>query len=265
MLRALIVDDEELARRGLQIRLQSIEDIEVCGESCNGREALAHVAKFEPDLLFLDIQMPGMSGFEVLQALAGTQMPSIVFVTAYDRFALQAFEANAVDYLLKPISEDRLRQAVAKVRIAHAQRAARQQQPQLLRLICSLSGTEVSLEQALADAPLEGRGYASRLVLREDRETRYVDTSSIRSIEVAGDYLCVSTAATNHVLRGTLKAFLRRIDPLRFVQVHRSLVVNRGFVMALRPHRNGEYFVRLAGGREFRTGRTFRTEVEGLG
>ena len=116
MLRALIVDDEELARRGLEIRLAGYEDVEICAQARNGREALAAVREYAPDIMFLDVQMPGMDGFEVLRRLSGSAMPEIIFVTAYDEFALQAFEANALDYLLKPINDDRLGEAIERAR-----------------------------------------------------------------------------------------------------------------------------------------------------
>ncbi|MDX1509193.1 MAG: response regulator, partial [Woeseiaceae bacterium] len=145
MLKALIVDDEELARRGLEIRLQRYPDIEICGMSRNGREALADVDRYRPDLMFLDIQMPGMNGFEVLRRLSGADMPIVIFVTAYDEFALRAFEANALDYLLKPIDEDRLAEAIVRARKSLDDRHAHEQRGKLLKLVCELTGRELTL------------------------------------------------------------------------------------------------------------------------
>lgn len=148
-LRALIVDDEELARRGLEIRLQEMPDIEVCGHCRNGREAVRDVQSLKPDMVFLDIQMPGMDGFETLRSFAGPDMPAVVFVTAYAQHAIQAFEANALDYLLKPIDDRRLQQAIERVRAHRATVAAAEHRDRLLKLICDITGEEITLDAAL--------------------------------------------------------------------------------------------------------------------
>ena len=140
MIKALIVDDEELACRGLELRLQAFDDVEICGQSRNGREVLQHVREQSPDLMFLDVQMPGMDGFDVLRSLAGSEMPIVIFVTAYDEFALKAFDANALDYLLKPINDQRLGEAVARARQALGDRSADRHRDKLLRLVCELPG-----------------------------------------------------------------------------------------------------------------------------
>ena len=127
MIKALIVDDEELARRGLELRLAQFDDIEICGQSRNGREALIDFREHSPDVMFLDVQMPGMDGFDVLQQLAGSEMPVVIFVTAYDEFALKAFDANALDYLLKPINDERLAEAIERARQALGNRSADEQ------------------------------------------------------------------------------------------------------------------------------------------
>ncbi len=138
-LRTLIVDDEELARRGLEIRLQRLPDVSIVGQSRNGREALAAVADTTPDLMFLDIQMPGMNGFEVLRRMSGSSMPIVVFVTAFDEYAIRAFDANALDYLLKPINDERLAEAVERARIALDERQAHRHRSKLLKFVCELT------------------------------------------------------------------------------------------------------------------------------
>jgi two-component system LytT family response regulator len=140
MLKALIVDDEELARRGLHIRLQKFDDVEICGECRNGREAIDAVRDKSPDIVFLDVQMPGIDGFEVLRRLSGSDMPTVIFVTAYDEFALKAFEANALDYLLKPINDDRLAAAIERARQARDEKLASRHRAKLLKLVCELTG-----------------------------------------------------------------------------------------------------------------------------
>ncbi|MEJ2127864.1 MAG: response regulator [Woeseiaceae bacterium] len=164
MIRALIVDDEELARRGLELRLEQFDDIEICGQSHNGREALAHIREHKPDVMFLDVQMPGMDGFEVLRRLAGRNMPIIIFVTAYDEFALKAFDANALDYLLKPINDERLAEAIGRTRLSLGKRSADEQRDKLLKLVCELTGREMTLDAALEEAAGDARRFPSRLL-----------------------------------------------------------------------------------------------------
>lgn len=262
MLRALIVDDEELARRGLDIRLADIGGIEVCGHARNGREALAAVRKLAPDLMFLDIQMPGMDGFEVLRRLSGSTMPEIVFVTAYDEFALKAFEANALDYLLKPINDVRLREAVARAQRHLDEKQADAQRDRLLRFVCELTGRELSLEDAL-DAANE-QGYTQRLAIRDGRETHLVDVEAIDWIDAAGDYMCIHAGEKTHVLRGTMKHLEKLLDPSLFVRVHRSAIVNCRRVTSMRPHRNGEYFLQLGEAVELKLSRKYKGNIQRL-
>ena len=257
---ALIVDDEPLARRGLDLRLAEFDDVRVCGEARNGREALAAIAEQRPDLVFLDVQMPGMDGFEVLRRLAGRDMPAIVFVTAYDEYALKAFEANALDYLLKPINDERLRAAVDRAREALASREAGEHRNRLLRFVCELTGRELTLEDALEQAAGRGR-WPRRLAIRDGREQSCVDVDCIDWVDAAGDYMCVHAAGETHVLRGTMKQLENLLDPSLFVRVHRSAIVNRERVRKLRPHRNGEYFLTLDSGHELKLSRNYKHQV----
>ncbi|MFQ5610231.1 MAG: LytR/AlgR family response regulator transcription factor, partial [Woeseiaceae bacterium] len=213
MLKALIVDDEELARRGLEIRLQEYEDIRVCGLSRNGREALEHIRDLTPDLMFLDIQMPGMDGFEVLRRMSGPEMPAVIFVTAYDEFALKAFEANALDYLLKPINDDRLAEAIDRARKSLDDRVAQEQRGKLLKLVCELTGRELTLEGALSQAEDAASARPERLAIRDGAETSCVDIDSIDWIDAAGDYMCVHADGDTYVLRGTMKRLEELLDP----------------------------------------------------
>ena len=171
MLKALIVDDEQLARRGLEIRLQKYPDITICGQSRNGREALEDVRKHSPDLMFLDIQMPGLDGFDVLRRMSGSDMPAVIFVTAYDEFALRAFEANALDYLLKPINDDRLAEAIERARKTLDEKLAQDHRSKLLKFICEITGKELTLEGALAATVDENGAWPERLAIRDGAET----------------------------------------------------------------------------------------------
>ena len=264
MIRALIVDDEELARRGLEIRLAEFDDIEICGQARNGREALEVVREQAPDLMFLDVQMPGMDGFDVLRRLSGRKMPEIVFVTAYDEFALKAFEANALDYLLKPINDDRLREAIERVRKHADEKQAETHRNKLLKFVCELTGRELTLDSALEAATGEHQAYPKRIAIRDGSETQCVEVEAIDWIDAAGDYMCVHSAGDTFVLRGTMKHLEGVLDPETFVRVHRSAIVNRHRVTAMRPHRNGEYFLQLGGDAELKLSRKYKGNLERL-
>ena len=264
MLKALIVDDEELARRGLEIRLEKFPDISVCAQSRNGREALVAVREHSPDLMFLDIQMPGMDGFEVLRRLSGREMPTVIFVTAYDEFALQAFDANALDYLLKPINDARLREAIERARKTRDEKLADIHRNKLLKFVCELTGRELTLETALEAATGDGRSYSERIAIRDGSETTFVDVDAIDWVDAAGDYMCVHANGDTYVLRGTMKHLEELLNPEIFVRVHRSAIVNRHRVTSMRSHRNGEYFLKLDGHTELKLSRKYKGNLERL-
>lgn len=264
MIKALIVDDEELARRGLEIRLNSFDDVDICGQSRNGREALLDVREQKPDLMFLDVQMPGMDGFEVLQRLAGRHMPIVIFVTAYDEFAFKAFEANALDYLLKPINDERLAEAIERARHALDEKSADEQRDKLLKFVCELTGRELTLESALDVAAGDAKAYPKRLAIRDGTETACVDVDQIDWIDAAGDYMCIHAAGNTYVLRGTMKHLEEVLNPETFVRIHRSAIVNRHQVTSMRSHRNGEYFLQLGGDTELKLSRKYKKSVERL-
>ena len=260
-LRTVIVDDEQLARRGLEIRLAAFDHVDIVATPRNGREAIQSVRELKPDLVFLDIQMPGMDGFEVLEAIAGPTMPVVVFVTAFDHFAVQAFEANALDYLLKPINDERLRDALDRVHKAVSEKRAAQHRDRLLRLVSTLHGGELTLDEALADAS-ESEKYVRRIAIRDGRETVCVAVNDIEWIDAARDYMCIHANGKTHVLRGTMKKLEATLNPQQFIRIHRSTIVNRDRVVALTPHRNGEYFVRLDSERELKLSRKYKENVE---
>lgn len=261
MLKALIVDDEQLARRGLELRLAKYPDIEICAQSRNGREALEAVQIHSPDLMFLDVQMPGMNGFDVLRSMSTSNMPAVIFVTAYDEFALRAFDANALDYLLKPINDDRLAEAIERARKDCNEKGAAQHRSKLLRIVCELTGQELSLEEALV-VPESGIRYPTRLAIRDGAETTCIDVDTIDWIDAAGDYMCVHSDGDTHVLRGTMKKLEDILNPEIFVRVHRSAIVNRHRVRSMRPHRNGEYFLNLGGKTELKLSRKYKDNIE---
>jgi two-component system LytT family response regulator len=265
-LRAIIVDDEELARRGIEIRLANYPDVQIVAQCENGREAIEAVMREQPDLMFLDIQMPGVSGLDVLARLPQESMPMIIFVTAFDRYALDAFEAQALDYLLKPINDTRFAQALERVRTYWRQRNALAQREKLMRLLASTQGAGavdagVLREQLTAES---GPQYPGILPIRDDAGTVRLDVKTIDWIDAAGDYMCVHAEGRTYVLRETMKSLESVLDPTIFQRVHRSTIVNVKRVRRLRPHTNGEYFLTLDDGQEIKLSRSYRDRVDQL-
>jgi two-component system LytT family response regulator len=261
-LRTLIVDDEPLARRGLSLRLARHSDVEIVAEAGNGREAFFAISEHQPDLMFLDVQMPGVDGFELLKAVPAAQMPVTVFVTAYDQYALKAFEANALDYLLKPVDDARLDIALDRVRQEIAGRDADEHRSRLLRLLGTMSGRpDLTLDEALADADRNGRPVDDRLAIKDSGRILRVPLDEILWIDAAGDYMCVHTGADTHVLRATMRELEGRLDPRRFQRIHRSTIVNVARVRELRSHLNGEYFLILDSGQQLKLSRSYKDKV----
>ena len=264
ILKTLIVDDESLARRGLAHRLKNIPDIEIVGEAQNGREALKLIGEKSPDLVFLDIQMPGLSGFEVLQKLNVETMPVILFLTAYDEYAVQAFEANALDYILKPIDEERLHQVLDKVRGNLRQKRALEHKRALLDLVSQISGESIS-----SFSDLEEKSFAdlvhkepSRLAIRDGGHTTWVDQEDIEWIDAAGDYMCVQANGTTYIMRKTMKELEKELDPDILQRIHRSTIVNIKQVREMESHINGEYFLTLGSGHRVKLSRTYKDKLK---
>jgi two-component system, LytTR family, response regulator len=262
-IRTLLVDDEQLARRGLELRLAREADVSIVGQCGNGHEALAAIAAQAPDLMFLDVQMPGLDGFATLREIPAAQMPMVVFVTAYDHYAIRAFEASAVDYLLKPIDDSRLAQALHRVRAAIQDRAAEGHCARLLGLLGAMSGRPtLTLEQALSDdgtlrlTPLDGR-----IAIKDGSTTLRVEPRKIRWIDAAGDYMCIHTETETHVLRATMRELEVQLDPRQFQRVHRSTIVNLARIQSFRTHINGEYFLLLDSGHEVKLSRSYKDKV----
>jgi len=265
-IRTVIVDDEELARRGLELRLQAYPDIDIVAQCANGREALETVAHEQPELLFLDVQMPGISGFQVVKKLPQDSLPLIVFVTAYDRYALDAFDTQALDYLLKPVDDARLASTLERVRRELHTQSLLARHEQMLKLLEKVDGTSHLERQQLMEQ-LRSLGeprYANVLPIRTERETVLLPVTHIDWIDAAGDYMCVHAQGNTYVLRETMKALESLLDPARFARVHRSTIVNVERIRSLRPHLNGEYFLTLANGQELKLSRSYRDRIERL-
>ena len=261
-LRTLIVDDEPLARRGLEIRLAEYADVEIVGQYGDGAAAIEGLREHRADLMFLDVQMPGMDGFETLRSIPTAEMPLVVFVTAYDHYAIRAFEASATDYLLKPVDESRLEQALAKVRQARQQRDATGHCAHLLGLLGELSGrAPLDLDEALRPDAIEQLRREEKLAVRDGGRTVRVDLGSIRWIDAAGDYMCIHTDGETLILRATMRDLEKQLDPQRFPRIHRSTIVNARRVVEMRHHTNGEGFLRLDCGQELKLSRSHRDKL----
>ena len=267
-LRTVIVDDEPLARRGLEIRLQAHADVEIVGQYGDGASAIAALREDRPALMFLDVQMPGVDGFETLRRIPSNEMPLVVFVTAFDHYAIRAFEASATDYLLKPVEDSRLAQALARVREARAQRDAVAHCGHLLELLGELSGKPpLQLDEALRPDALEQLRREEKLAVRDGQRTVRVDLRRIRWIDAAGDYMCIHVDGEGGngdtlILRATMREMERQLDPKRFPRIHRSTIVNAARVVELRPHSNGESFLRLDCGQELKLSRSHRDKLQ---
>ena len=261
-LKAIVVDDENLARRGLKIRLDRIGGVDVIGECKNGREAIASISAEQPDVVFLDIQMPGMDGFDVVRELQADTMPMIVFVTAFDHYAVNAFDVHAVDYVLKPVEEDRLCAAITKVREQLEQRQASDRKQQLIELIMRITGKSETGIDALVDAG--GKTFPEKLTVRDGDEIIIVPVAEIDWVDAAGDYMCVHARGETHIMRITMKDLEKQLDPSLFQRIHRSTLININRIVKLISHINGEFFVILESGARLKMSRTYKDKVRQL-
>lgn len=247
--RVLIVDDEPLARDGVRIHIADQSDFEVVGEAGDGVEAVSAIRELRPDVVFLDVQMPGLDGFGVLDALAGEKLPQIIFVTAYDQFALQAFEAHALDYLLKPFDEERFLKSLDRVR--HALRSHRRG---------DLEDRLVSLLQELGDRPT----YLERFVVRAGGKILILRAADVDWIEAAANYVKLHVSGRVYLMRETMTRLEQSLEPARFVRIHRSTIVSVDRIKMLEPLFQGDYVVVLHDGARLPTSRTYRENLQEL-
>lgn len=258
-IRTILVDDEKLAIQGLQLRLAPFEDVEIIATCANGREAIRKIKTEKPDLVFLDIQMPGFDGFSVVKGVMEIDPPLFVFVTAYQEHAIRAFEANALHYLMKPVDESALADTIERVRQRLAEKRSAEEADKLMNVL-----TEVAPEVAeeMAEAAEESSERFEKLINVKDRGQIFrVEVDTIERIEAAGDYMCIYTAENSLILRETMKDLERRLDPRVFQRVHRSWIVNLDLVRQVKPHTNGECFLVLESGQEVKVSRSYRDVV----
>jgi two-component system LytT family response regulator len=259
-IRTILVDDEPLAIQGLRLRLEKHEDVEIVETCSNGREAIRAIKTNKPDLVFLDIQMPGFDGFSVIQGLMEVEPPLFVFVTAYSDHALRAFEADAVDYLMKPVDEDRLADTLERVKQRLAEKRSAEEAGKLKEVLAEVAPDAMDNVSAGDDAPMSNR-YEKLINIKDRGQIFRVDVDSIEKIDAAGDYMCIYTGDNTLILRETMKDLEKRLDPRRFQRVHRSCIVNLDQVRQVKPHTNGECFLVLESGSQVKVSRSYRDVV----
>lgn len=246
-IRALIVDDEPPARERIRALLKEERDVVVVGEFDSGLTAVEAIRNLDPDLVFLDVQMPGLDGFGVLSALERDPLPMLVFVTAYDAYAVRAFEVHALDYLLKPVDRDRFRATLERVRIELAQRGSAPTAPLLAAPL-----TESDPDKA----PLK------RLLAKRDGRLLVLKAGDIDWIESAANYAVIHIGRESYQVRETMLSLEGRLDPDQFLRIHRSTIVNLDRIQEIEPYFHGDYIVRLTDGQRLTLSRTYRDRLQ---
>jgi two-component system LytT family response regulator len=247
-MRVLIVDDEPPARRGVRARLANQPDVEIVGECACGEDAIDVIQRLAPDLVFLDIQMPDLSGFEVLRRIPAGKLPLVVFLTAYDQHALRAFEVHALDYLLKPIDDLRFYDSLENARLHVRDRKG---------------DFESRLRQLLEGRTNgEAKRYETRFAIRTKQRISIVDVDDIDWIEASGDYVTLHVGKRSHLLRQTMNRVERQLDPERFLRIHRSAIIQASRMRELVTLENREYLIRLSTGTELKSSRTYSDAIE---
>jgi two-component system LytT family response regulator len=246
-IRTLIADDEPIARRGIRLLLERDSEFEIVGEATGGIEAAELILRLRPDLVFLDVQMVGCDGFETLRRVGPEAAPVVVFVTAYDEYALRAFEFNAVDYLLKPYDDARFAAALGRARELVMRKRSDIVDHRLARLL----------------EHIEGHGR-DRILLKASGEIIFLKTGEIDWIEAEGDYVKFHVAGRTHLMRSTMASLEERLDPARFIRIHRSTIVNADRLRKLSPSFEGEYAVVLHDGTKLRLSRGYQDRIKAL-
>jgi two-component system LytT family response regulator len=251
-IRTVIVDDEPLARDAIRLRLQDEKDIELVGEAATGREALAVIGEALPDLVFLDVQMPGIDGFEVLDRVASSWLPIVVFVTAHDRYAIKAFETHALDYLLKPFTRDRFSAALQRARAAFANAGDAPAHRGIVKLLNDRSRSPA--EQA--------KGYLVRFAVKHHRGMRLVRVRDVDYIEACGNYAEIHASGRTNLVRMTMQELEQRLDPSMFVRIQRSTIVQIDRIRDIVSANHGDFDLSLHDGTVLRLSRNYRSRLQ---
>ena len=263
-IRTILVDDEPLAIQGLELRLQAHDDVEIVAKCQNGREAISAIKTHKPDLVFLDIQMPGFDGFSVIQGLMEVEPPLFVFVTAYSDHMLKAFEAQAADYLMKPVEEARLADTLDRIRQRLTEKRSVGEVEKLKEVLAEVApeaAADMAGEWAGDGGEVSSNRFEKLINIKDRGQIFRVDVDTIERIDAAGDYMCIYTGDNTLILRETMKDLEKRLDPRRFQRVHRSTIVNLDLVKQVKPHTNGECFLVLNSGASVKVSRSYRDVV----
>lgn len=252
-IRTVIADDEALARKKLMLLLGSEPGVQVVAECRDGQQTISAVRAHKPDLLLIDVKMPDVDGFEVLARLTAEEMPVVVFTTAYDHFAVRAFEAHAMDYLLKPFERERLHQAIERARSELLKLHNRELTSRILDLLASRS-----------DPKPEAKPTDDRMVIRAGGKVVFLDLAEVDWIEAAANYVRLNVGKESYLVREGIGRVSERLDPDRFVRIHRSVIVNVRKIKELQPCDSGEYIAVLRNGKELSCSRGYRTELQRL-
>ena len=263
MIRVLIVDDEPLARDGIRARLAGAEDMEVVGECAGGRSAIRSIRELTPDLVYLDVQMPGVDGFGVIEAIGPDKMPVTVFITAFDQHAIRAFEAQALDYLLKPIDDERFERTLERVR----RRVAEQRESYLgRRLSAVLLKTSAGASNASAEEQAlphqQAPRYTERFIVRNGVRLQIVNVADVDWVSAEGNYVRLHAGKQSYLLRDTMGGLEEQLDPAEFVRIHRSAIVRTQNIVELESVFQGEYLVTLKDGTRLTSGPSYRDQLE---
>ena len=248
-LTTLIVDDEPLARAGLRMWLADDPEVSSIQEAKDGREAVTAIRSDRPDLIFLDVQMPEMDGFSVVREIGADRMPAVIFVTAHDQHAIQAFEISAIDYLLKPVTEERFTQALMRAKTRLQSRPSDEANRQIIGLLETI---------------VSPRRHIERLAVRSAGKTVFVDVDEIDWIEAAENYAQLHCGRTVHLLHVPMNTLEKSLDPERFLRIHRSTIVNVGRIKDLQPGVHGEFVLTLRSGVQLQSGRTYQEKLRAL-
>jgi len=265
-LKTIIVDDEPLALDLLRSILGAIEGVEIVGECSNGRDAIAAASSLHPDLIFLDIQMPGVNGFEVVKAMQSDAMPMVIFATAFNQFAIDAFDMHAVDYVLKPLDPERVERAVQRAleRFSVQDEDAGHKVPLIgaINEITKRLDKEPETNDSLAEELPEG--IKRKLLIRDSGVVKVVPFDHIDWVDAAGDYMCVHALGETHIVRSTLRELLEKLDEKMFIRIHRSTVVNIERVASITRLQKGGSLLHLADGNSLRVSRNYREAIRSL-
>lgn len=261
-LRTIIVDDEPLALGLLKKCLEDFSEIDIVAECTNGREAIRATLELSPDLMFLDIQMPGKNGFEVIKELQNDEMPMIVFITTYQQYALDAFDLHAVDYIPKPLDEERLKRAVKRAlsRYQGAQVSGDNKQP-LIGAIDAVVKKLTDTPDTLPESQVPDANY-KKIVIRDSGSAIVIPEAEIDWIDAAGDYMCIHTNDRTHIMRGTVKELVSTLDSHIFKRIHRSTIVNIERIQSIQSMSKGDYIILLTCGERLKVSRNYNDAIK---